>query len=139
MPRERSYGAVVVRDSDSRKYLLLQYEAGHWDLVKGHAKRGESGEETALRELREATGIVEAGFIPGFREEISYFFRARGRTVYKEVVYYLVRTEQERITLSYEHIGYRWLTYETALREATFQNTRDVLMKAHEFLESRAA
>ena len=139
MPRERSYGAVVVRDSDSRKYLLLQYEAGHWDLVKGHAKRGESGEETALRELREETGITGANFVPGFREEISYFFRARGRTVYKEVVYYLVKTEVERVILSYEHVGYRWLTYEEALREATFQNTRDVLMKAHAFLDKEAA
>ncbi|MDI6719928.1 MAG: NUDIX domain-containing protein [Methanomicrobiales archaeon] len=137
MPRERSYGAVVVRNADGRLYLLLQYEAGHWDLVKGHAKRGESGEEAAVRELREETGIADARFVPGFREEINYFFRARGRTVYKEVVYFLMETDQADVVLSFEHIGYKWLPYDKALAQATFQNTRDVLMKAHAFLEKK--
>jgi 8-oxo-dGTP pyrophosphatase MutT (NUDIX family) len=116
------------------QFLLLQYGSGHWDLVKGHALRGEREEEAVMRELAEETGIRSAWFIPGYREVINYFFRAKRRTVFKEVVYYLVETEEKAVMISFEHIGYRWLPFEEALAQATFQNTRDVLAKACRFL-----
>ncbi|MDV2480908.1 NUDIX domain-containing protein [Methanoculleus sp. Wushi-C6] len=134
MAKERSYGAVVVRRDTVLQYLILQYGAGHWDLVKGHGIRGESEEETVLRELEEETGITQAAFIPGFREEIHYFFQRRGRTVYKEVVYYLIETPEEKVTLSDEHIAYRWLPYGEAMEAITFGNSRRVVGRAHEHL-----
>lgn len=134
MAKERSYGAVVVRQDTDRQYLILQYGAGHWDLVKGHGIRGETEEETVLRELEEETGITRTAFIPGFREEIHYFFQRRGRTVYKEVVYYLIETPEEAVALSDEHIAYQWLPYGEALRAITFENSRRVVAGAHEHL-----
>ena len=134
MAKERSYGAVVVRRDTVLQYLILQYGAGHWDLVKGHGMRGESEEETVLRELEEETGITRATFIPGFREEIHYFFQRRGHTVYKEVAYYLIETPEEAVTLSDEHIAYQWLPYDEALRAITFGNSKRVVGKAHEHL-----
>ena len=134
MAKEKSYGAVVVRRDTDLQYLILQYGAGHWDLVKGHGKRGESEEETVLRELEEETGIIRATFIPGFREEIHYFFQRRGHTVYKEVAYYLIETPEEAVTLSDEHIAYQWLPYDEALRAITFGNSKRVVGKAHEHL-----
>ncbi|WOX56297.1 MULTISPECIES: bis(5'-nucleosyl)-tetraphosphatase [unclassified Methanoculleus] len=134
MTRERSCGAVVFRRDTDLQYLLLQYGAGHWDLVKGHGKRGESEEETVLRELAEETGITRAAFIPGFREEIHYFFQRRGRTVYKEVVYYLIETPEKEVTLSDEHVAYRWLPHDEALRVITFGNSKKVVDKAHAYL-----
>ncbi len=136
MAKERSYGAVVVRQDTKRQYLILQYGAGHWDLVKGHGMRGETEEETVLRELEEETGITRAAFIPGFREEIHYFFQRRGRTVYKEVVYYLIETPEKAVTLSDEHIGYQWLPYDEALRAITFENSRRVVAGAREHLDA---
>ena len=134
MAKERSYGAVVVRRDTDLQYLILQYGAGHWDLVKGHGIRGESEEETVLRELEEETGITRATFIPGFREEIHYFFQRRGHTVYKEVAYYLIETPEEAVTLSDEHVAYQWLPYDEALRAITFGNSKRVVGKAHEHL-----
>jgi len=134
MAKERSYGAVVVRRDTGLQYLILQYGAGHWDLVKGHGMRGESEEETVLRELEEETGITRAEFVPGFREEIHYFFQRRAHTVYKEVVYYLIETPEEEVTLSDEHIAYQWLPHDEALRVITFGNSRRVVDGAHEHL-----
>ncbi|RXE55629.1 diadenosine tetraphosphate hydrolase [Methanoculleus taiwanensis] len=136
MPKEKSCGAVVFRKDREIEYLLLQYEAGHWDLVKGHGKRGERETETVLRELEEETGIVDAWFIPEFREEIHYFFRRRGSTVYKEVVYYLMETRKREVLLSDEHIGYQWLPFERAIRTITFKNSRDVVKKAQRHLKA---
>lgn len=134
MAKERSYGAVVVRRNTDIQYLILQYGGGHWDLVKGHGMRGESEEETVLRELEEETGITRATFIPGFREEVHYFFQRRGHTVYKEVVYYLIETPEEEVTLSDEHVAYRWLPHDEALQAITFGNSRRVVDGAHEHL-----
>lgn len=132
MARERSYGAVVFRRDGDLQYLILQYGAGHWDLVKGHGERGESEKETVLRELEEETGITRATFIPGFREAVHYFFQRRRTTVYKEVIYYLVETPEEEVLLSEEHIDYRWLPLEEALQAITFENSRRLIAQAHE-------
>ncbi len=134
MAKERSYGAVVVRQDTDPQYLILQYGAGHWDLVKGHGMRGESEEETVLRELKEETGITRVTFVPGFREEVHYFFQRRAHTVYKEVVYYLIETPEEEVTLSDEHIAYQWLPHDKALQAITFANSRRVVDGAHEHL-----
>lgn len=134
MAKERSCGAVVVRQDADLQYLILQYGAGHWDLVKGHGERGETEKETVLRELEEETGITRAEFVPGFREEVHYFFQRRAQTIYKEVAYYLVETPEEEVTLSDEHIAYRWLPYDEALGAITFGNSRRVVDGAHRHL-----
>ncbi len=134
MLNEKSCGAVVFNRSAETKFLLLQYEAGHWDFVKGNVERGETEKDTTVRELGEETGIRDAKFIDAFREKIGYYYKRQGSTVYKEVVFFLMESPGTKITLSFEHIGYAWLTYQVAMEKLTFKNARDVLQKAHEFL-----
>ncbi|MFQ6064906.1 MAG: bis(5'-nucleosyl)-tetraphosphatase [Candidatus Bathyarchaeia archaeon] len=134
MPRERSCGAVVFRKNGQVRYLLLHYEAGHWGFVKGEPEKDESDEDTVRRELEEETGIAEANFIGDFREEISYFYRRGGQTIYKQVTYFLVQVKSSEVKLSYEHVGYAWLSYREALEKLAFKNARNVLKKAHELL-----
>ncbi len=137
MTSEKSCGAVVFRRNSETEYLLLHYEAGHWDYVKGQVEPHESERETVMRELREETGIVDAYFVEGFREEIGYFYRRAGRTVRKMVVFFLIETRKGEVKLSYEHIGYEWLNYQKALERLTFDNAKNVLKKAHSFLMTR--
>ena len=80
---EKSCGAVVFKRNGEVQYLLLHYEAGHWDYVKGQVEPNESEKDTVVRELEEETGITNARFVEDFREEISYFYRREGKTVYK--------------------------------------------------------
>jgi bis(5'-nucleosidyl)-tetraphosphatase len=135
MPREKSCGAVVYRENGERKYLLLHYEAGHWDFVKGNVEPNEGERDTVIRELREETGIIRARFIDDFREEISYFYRRGGKTIFKEVTFFLIETEDMAVKLSYEHIGYEWLTCTHALKRLTHGNAKKVLRKANTFLK----
>ncbi len=90
-----------------------------------------------LRELQEETGIVDAKFIEGFREKVEYFYRRQGATIHKEVVFYLIETHTEKIELSFEHVGFDWLDYQHALERLTFKNAKDVLQKAHDFLQTQ--
>jgi 8-oxo-dGTP pyrophosphatase MutT (NUDIX family) len=137
MPMETSSGAVVFRAIPQTEYLLLRYGAGHWGFVKGQIERGEKPGETARRELKEETGIREAEVINGFQEKVSYYYKRKGETVYKEVVYRLFHVKDRRIVLSDEHTDYAWLSYPLARERLTHQNAKHVLWKAQQTLEKR--
>lgn len=131
---EHSAGAVVfVEINERREYIILHYEEGHWSFPKGKIEPGEKPIETARREIKEETGL-DVKFIPFFHEEINYFFRRGGGTINKKVGFFLARANTKEVKLSFEHIGYKWLDYENALKQLTFKNDREVLQKAEKFL-----
>jgi bis(5'-nucleosidyl)-tetraphosphatase len=135
MPSEKSCGAVIFRRDANRRYLLLHYEGGHWDFVKGHVEKDESETDTVRRETEEEVGMTVLTFIQGYRQPISYYYKRAGRTVYKEVVFYLVEAHTDAVRLSREHVGYDWLTFDRAYERLTYKNAKETLRKAHEFLE----
>jgi bis(5'-nucleosidyl)-tetraphosphatase len=136
MLHEKSCGAVVFFKNDKVVYLLLRYAAGHWDFVKGNVEPKESETDTVIRELKEETGIDATQTIEGFRDRIQYFYRRQGETVQKEVVFYIIHANTEKVQLSFEHEDFAWLDYSHALERLTFRNARDVLQKANTFLQT---
>jgi len=135
MPIEKSAGAVIFRkQNDAILYLLLHYEAGHWDLAKGHIEKGENEIATIKREVDEETGLKDIKFIRGFREVIKYYFRVEGKTILKFVVFYLAETERKEIKISEEHKSFAWLPYQEAIKQLTFKNAKQILQKANDYL-----
>ena len=135
MPIERSAGIIVFRkEGDKFVYLLLHYGLGHWGFSKGHIEKGETPQEAAKRELEEETGIKEVQIVPGFKKWFRYFFKRKGQNILKFVTYFLGKTEQKEVKLSFEHIGFKWLPYKEALEQLTFKDSRDILKEAHKFL-----
>ena len=146
MPKEFSAGAVIFRrEKDTVKYLLLHYESGHWDFPKGHIEEGEKEEETIKREIDEETGIKDIEIIDGFKEYIKYFFRRtydlkkeekkKAAWTFKIVNFYLAETKTKEVKISYEHIGYKWLPYEDALKQLTYKNAKEIFKKANVLLK----
>lgn len=138
MPKEKSCGAIVFKKQKdgSVKYLLLHYEAGHWDFPKGNQEKNEKEEQTIVREIKEETGIEDIEFVEVFRETMNYFYKRDGETIHKEVVFFLAQTTAEKIKLSFEHIGYAWLSYENAYKRLTYNNAKELLGKAEGFLKN---
>ena len=135
MPTERSAGVVIFRkEKEVLCYLLLHYEAGHWDFPKGHIEEGEGLKEAAMREAEEETGIKDIEFVSGFEENIEYFFKTKEGTVFKTVVFFLAETKTKEIKLSSEHIGFEWLTYDQAMDRLTFESAENILKKANELI-----
>jgi len=149
---EKSVGGVVFRRQGSTiMYLLLHYRPsdkplGHWDFPKGHQEKGETEIETMERELKEETGLKDLQTIWGFKSQVRYFYRA-GRNekeerkksgeninILKRVVYYLAETKNKNVKISFEHTGYEWLGYGDALKRITYKNSREILKKAHNYL-----
>lgn len=128
---EHSAGVVLYRQmKEGREYLLLHYPGGHFDFAKGHIEGDESEQEAAYRELKEETGIENIIWIDGYKEKIEYIYRRFGEMSLKDVVFFLARTEQKKVTISHEHQGSVWLPYKEALQKLTFQSAKDLLSKA---------
>ena len=135
----KSIGAVIYcrTEEGGLEFLLLHYpgtKKDYWGLVKGHVEKGESEIDTLKREIGEETGIKDLEIIPDFRKETHYFFNHRDKTIYKRVVFYTVKALTNRIQLSHEHIGYKWLPFDTALKQLTFGGPKKVLKKANHHL-----
>jgi 8-oxo-dGTP pyrophosphatase MutT (NUDIX family) len=130
MVSEKSCGAVIFKRNETVKYLLLHYEGGHWDFVKGHVEKNETEKQTVQRETEEEAGITDLTFVEGYREAITYFYRRCGQTVKKEVVFFLVESKTDKVRLSREHVGSDWLGFEKALERLTFKNAKEILRKA---------
>jgi len=153
MPIKKSAGAVIFRLQPTHHppaprasgegkifYLLLHYPSSakaprdYWDFPKGHIEKGEKELDTVRREVEEETGLKDFEFVKGFKEWIKYFFKFRGKTVFKIVTFNLVEAKKEKVKISREHLGFKWLPYKEALEQLTFKNTKEILKKAHQFL-----
>jgi len=146
MPIEKSAGAVIFRKEGNKiYYLLLHYPSNakapreYWDFPKGHIEKGEKIEETVKREVKEETGLKDIKLIEGFKEWIKYFFKFKGKNIFKIVTFFLAETKTKTVKVSFEHIGFKWLPYEEAIEKLTFKNAKDILKKANDYLKNYAA
>ena len=135
MINQTSAGVVLFRNVSSEKlFLLLNYPQGHWDFIKGKMEKNETPHETALRETKEETGISNIEFIDGFEENIEYDFKFKREDVHKKVIFFIAKTDTKKIRLSHEHNDYLWLGYSESLKKITYQGSKNILIKANEFL-----
>ncbi|MCP3683453.1 MAG: NUDIX domain-containing protein [bacterium] len=135
MIKERSCGAVIFMKDEGIKYLLLEYSEGHWEFVKGHVEEGEADLETVERETAEEVSITDLEFVKDFKEDIHYFFTVEKKTISKDVSFYLAETKTKKVSLSFEHNNFTWLSFDDAMKKLTFENAKNVLKKADEFLK----
>lgn len=90
--------------------------------------------EAAKREVFEETGINDLKILGGFKKEIRYFFKKKSKIILKKVVFFLAASEARKIKLSDEHIGFEWLSFKKAYAKLTFDNAKEIIKKAEDFL-----
>lgn len=133
MVKEKSCGAVVYTVNGGEiKYLLVQMVGGHYSFAKGHVESGESEEQTALREIKEETGL-DVELDHAFRESVVYSPYAGCE---KEVVYFVALSESSDTVCQAEEIRCAlWLPYAEAYEMITFDNDKKILKEANEYLK----
>jgi dATP pyrophosphohydrolase len=116
---------VLVHTPDLRVLLLERADyPGYWQSVTGSQERGETLRETAVRELREETGIDSAAFggVVDWQQQNVYEIFPRWRHRYPpgtshntEHVFALEVPEPVAVTLNpREHLGHLWLPWNEA-------------------------
>ena len=100
-----------------------------WGLPKGLVERGESPEETAVREVREETGYE--GRIRDHLGEVSYWFVWEGTRIRKTVHFFFMdATGSEPGTRDREMEDVRWFPLDEAADVAGFDSEKDIIRKA---------
>lgn len=133
MIREKSCGAVVyyLHSNNEKYYLVERARKGHKSLCKGHVENDETETETALREIKEETGLT-VDIDDGFRETIEY---SPYPGCMKEVVFFVARAHTLDVTPQESEVSQiYWLPYSAAMESLTHQSDRDVLTKAREYI-----
>jgi 8-oxo-dGTP pyrophosphatase MutT (NUDIX family) len=135
--REFSAGAVLVRRVRGRLMVAAIRPGGKpegvWALPKGQIDEGESGEQTALREAEEETGV--RGRSAGKLGDVRYWFQWEGERVFKVVSFFLLRYSSGRlgdIPESHRHevADVRWLPLDEAPRLLAYRGEREMVEKA---------
>lgn len=136
MNQEKSCGAVVFsKAGGTLKYLLIRHvNGGHWSFPKGHVEAGENEEQTALREIREETGL-NVTLDPGFRRITSY---SPAEGVWKNVIYFAAEaTDLRLVTQAAEILEAGWYPYSEAKRKITYPNDAELFQEADAYLRER--
>ena len=104
-----------------------------WSLPKGTPEEGETREETALREVREESGLEVR--ILSYFDAISYSFVRTGERIEKTVHYYIM----EAIGGSFDQYDkefdeLRWVRMDEAVRLLDFQTESGLVQRAYDAL-----
>jgi 8-oxo-dGTP pyrophosphatase MutT (NUDIX family) len=111
-------------------------------LPKGLVDQGETAEQTAIREVREETG-VEATLVVKLADIKYFYVRSWGdkQRVFKIVSFFLLLYRSGRIGEISEEMGIEvkralWLPLEEAAERLTYKGEREVVKKAQEYVRA---
>jgi 8-oxo-dGTP pyrophosphatase MutT (NUDIX family) len=135
-----SAGGVVVRHQDGRPWLVVgsrrrERDGRTWTLPKGTPERGETTEETAVREVTEETGLQVR--ITGPLDSIEYSFVQSGTRIHKTVHYFLMEPTGGDIAghdREFEEV--RWIPFADAPATLTFETERALVARAADLLST---
>ncbi len=133
MLNEKSCGAIVYRKYHGNTEILLikHINSGHWSFPKGHVEGDETEIETAIREIKEETGI-DVIIDPTFREIVSY---SPKKDTNKQVVYFIARAKNTDFTPQDDEIAeIRWVELGRVSTVLSYENDKCIVKKAKNFI-----
>ncbi len=105
-----------------------------WTLPKGTPAPDEIRQQTALREVREETGLDAR--IVGEVGEIEYTFTRRGVRYIKQVFHYLMLATGGSVAHhDHEYDEARWFPFAEALRALTYANETEIVRRAEPMIQ----
>jgi len=125
---EAAGGLITLPD---RRILLIK-RLGKWDLPKGKAERGESLQETALREVMEECGLEKLPIITGELTHTYHTYHQKGNHILKHTAWYAMRyngNEKLRPQFAEDIVHAAWFPQNllSVVRKNTYQSIQQVL------------
>lgn len=122
---ERCCGCIIINNND-KVLLVLQRKSKCWSFPKGHVENNETEIETALREVKEETGI-DVNIEASKRYELTYKIN---NSTNKNVVYFIARPLNANVKIQEKEIlDYKWCDINKVVETLTYENTKDLFKK----------
>lgn len=125
---------MIARQTENgREILLIRHmNGGHWAFPKGHVEAGETESETALREIREETGLLVT-LDTDFRAVVTYSPKPG---VMKDVIYFAAKLSGGCQQMQAEEVtDMRWVALDAADHLITYDNDKGVLNQYRAYCE----
>ena len=124
-------GVVIFRGKVLLLYKNLKNKYEGWVLPKGTVEEGEEHKETALREVKEESGVDAT--IVKYIDKSAYTFNVPDDVVNKEVHWYLMTAENYHSKPQHEEyfMDSGYYKYHEAYHLLKFANERVILEKAY--------
>ena len=134
MKKEKTCGVIVFKRIEREIFILMvQHNAGHWGMPKGHVEGDETEYETALREVYEETGI-KAKIIDGFRTVITY---SPKNDVIKDVVFFVGCPINDCISAQIDEVSkVEWVNIGEVYKLIQYNDVKNIIDDAVNFYSS---
>ena len=123
---------------DGSRIVVIDRKKQDWPGVTfpgGHVEQGENEFQTALREVKEETGL-DILIRDNFRQCVEYFPKPH---VKKQVVYFLGQALTEDVHRQEEEVSETtWADIDAAYRMVTFKNDKNLIRRAQDYLKKEA-
>lgn len=121
-------GGIV---KNKKSEILFIFRRGKWDLPKGKADKGETKKQTALREVKEETGVKKLVINKFFRTSF-HIVRSNKKYYLKETTWYLMSSNYEgdlipQIDEGIKSVKWKNLNQVKKIKEKTFKNISIIL------------
>jgi 8-oxo-dGTP pyrophosphatase MutT (NUDIX family) len=126
--KEFTAGGMVYRrtGNDGIDILMIQDRLGRWTIPKGHVEKGESLEQTAIREVGEETGLHTLS-IKDKLDKINFFYRKEGKLIYMTTHVFLMEALGNTDALVPENsegiVDAKWFAKDEALQLIEYKDT----------------
>ena len=143
MANEKSCGAIVFTyEKNVRKYVITRGTGIYKDFCgfpKGHMEPGETETETALREVKEETGL-DVVIFDGFRTTDEHFLAREGRPNDKKTnVYFLAEYHDQELRAQKSEVSeIVLLNYDDAHQSLQSAESVRELEEAEEYLRTHS-
>jgi len=142
MTREFSAGGIVYKKVGKKRLWLVAQHSQHkgWVFPKGligDHQKGESSEETAVREVQEETGI-KGKIITKLPQPSTYFYSWAGEKRFKTVEYFLMEyVSGETSDHDWEMQEVEWLDESEVEKRLTFKSDKIAFKQALEIVKMK--
>ncbi len=136
---DESFGVIPFRKTETGlEFLLVKHAQGHWGFPKGHPIGNESHIETALRELKEETGVTDCNIIGDKTWKQKYTIEKSGNSTEKIVEYFLgeVLSANKNVD-SKEILECRWCNFEDAIELLSHPESKGMLESVFSFINPK--
>jgi len=135
----RVVDCYIYRQTDEGlKFLLMERNLNKiyehlWQGVAGKIEDGESATKTAIRELKEETGLDPLNMFVA--DHVSRFYEVHGDRI-NLVPVFGIEVDSDKVILSEEHIDFKWVDITEALDTLVWNGQKEGIQTVYDMVTS---